>query len=225
MWLTWVVCAYAVDPADVEKAKVIFENGSQLYEEGNYDGAILAFQEVFRLTESPVLHYNLANCYERLGELQQAVDQLNLYRAVAGQDEVETLDRRLVNLERRLEEAAAVPAPPPVPVPVPAPVPVVAPPPARHPAWWLVGLGTAAAAGGGVGAYATWSQSEVAVSEGDRDRFLSLRTWNHVGLGTVAAGVVSAGLGLAIRTGGDPAPVVSGAVADGVGAVTLGWRW
>ena len=69
--------------ADTARAKELFDNGALLYDEGNYQAAILAFQESYNLSKAPVLLYNIANGYERLGDLKAARDTLNTYRAVA----------------------------------------------------------------------------------------------------------------------------------------------
>lgn len=145
-------------PADGEaRAKVLFENGSQLYEEGQYEAAILAFRSALEAWPGATsLHYNLSNCHERLGQLQPAYDELNLYRATAPPEERDTIERRLRALEARM----ATPQPAPAPAPAPAPTPTPTPAPAqgvassadRHPRWLLVGLGVGAMGLGGAGA-------------------------------------------------------------------------
>lgn len=126
--------AQSAPDANQERAKELYQNGSLLYEEGRYEDAIVAFQEAYRLSEQPKLLYNIAQAQERLGRYQEALDTLSRYRAYAPAEEREALDRRIRNLERRLEEqggAAPVttPAPGPTATPTPAPSPTPAPPP------------------------------------------------------------------------------------------------
>lgn len=52
----------------------IFEGGNQLYQEGDYEGAIEAYQAVISAGfDSPDLHYNLGNSYFKAGELGRSI--------------------------------------------------------------------------------------------------------------------------------------------------------
>ncbi|MEZ4234700.1 MAG: tetratricopeptide repeat protein [Myxococcota bacterium] len=140
----------ATSPADRERAAELFRNGDKLYNEGNYEGAIVAFREALDLSGEKVLHFNIANCLEVLGKLDEAHQELELYRAVAPADEQATLDRRLASIQQRLEakqrQAAARPKPEPVEVPVPVPVPVPVVPDkldVKAATWALAGSGAA----------------------------------------------------------------------------------
>ncbi len=210
---------------DQARAKELFDNGARLYEEGNYDAAIVAFKEVLSITGSPVIHYNLSNCYERKGELVAARDHLNLYRAVAPAEEQETLDRRLRSLEARL---AATPAPSPAPAPATAasPAPVsssTATRTERSPRWWMVGLGTGLAATGGVGAGATYGMSRTAIEANDESGYGTARTLNGVSFGVMGLGALTALVGLAVPVERE---VTISVVPNGSGAVVMGGaRW
>lgn len=193
-------------PADGEaRAKVLFENGSQLYEEGQYEAAILAFRSALEAWPGATsLHYNLSNCHERLGQLQPAYDELNLYRATAPPEERDTIERRLRALEARM----ATPQPAPAPAPAPAPTPTPTPAPAqgvassadRHPRWLLVGLGVGAMGLGGAGAGATFASSRTALDAVDRDAYGTARTLNGVSFGVGGVGLGLAVLGLGWQT-------------------------
>lgn len=99
--------AYAQSGTE-SRARELFENGAQLYDEGLYDEAIAAWQAAFALSpDRPLLLYNMANAYERLGRYQEALDNLNRYRALAPSDERETLERRMRAIERRMKEQKA----------------------------------------------------------------------------------------------------------------------
>lgn len=87
---------------DESRARELFQNGVILYEEAQYEDAIIAWREAYRLSEAPVLLFNISDAWERLGNLEEALSFLNRYRALAPADERETLDRRIRNLERRL---------------------------------------------------------------------------------------------------------------------------
>ena len=102
-----------------QRARDLFENGKRLYDEGLYDDAVAAWEAAYNLSpDKHLLLYNIANAYERLGRYQEALDNLNRYRALAPAEERETLERRMRNIERRLKEqqaatAEATPAPAP----------------------------------------------------------------------------------------------------------------
>jgi len=98
--------SYAYAQSGTEsRARELFENGARLYDEGLYDEAIAAWQAAFNLSpDRPLLLYNMANAYERLGRYQEALDYLNRYRALAPSEERETLERRMRAIERRMNE-------------------------------------------------------------------------------------------------------------------------
>ncbi|HJL17246.1 MAG TPA: tetratricopeptide repeat protein [Sandaracinaceae bacterium LLY-WYZ-13_1] len=93
--------------ADAE-ARLHFEVGVSHYETGDYRDAIREFEEAYRLSGRPQLHYNLAACYEHLGELERAAEYLE--RFLGEMDEAipnrGALVRRLANLQRRARERA-----------------------------------------------------------------------------------------------------------------------
>jgi len=89
------------------RARELFENGARLYDEGLYEDAIAAWKMAHDLSEKPLLLFNIANALERIGKYQEALDHLNRYRALAPSSERETLERRMRNIERRIEEEKA----------------------------------------------------------------------------------------------------------------------
>lgn len=124
--------AHAQDDATEARAKELYENGAALYEEGRYEEAILAWEEAYRLSSRPVLLFNIANAYERLGRYDEAIDALSRYRAFAKAEERESLDRRMQNLERRRDEARAAAAATQVAQPTqPTPTPTTPAPAAK----------------------------------------------------------------------------------------------
>ncbi len=91
--------------ADDERARVLYENGAILYEEGRYEDAIEAWKEAYSLSDRPLFLFNIANALERIGRWDEALVYLNKYRAFAPADERTVLERRMRNIERRLEAA------------------------------------------------------------------------------------------------------------------------
>jgi tetratricopeptide (TPR) repeat protein len=212
----------ALSEADLERAKQLYQNGAQLYAEGVYDKAILAFQESYALTKNHKLLFNIANAQERLGELQASVDTLNTYRIYADPAERDTLDRRIRGLEQRLdaEKTKVVIAPPPVvlaPV-TPAPVaPVVEP--KRSPVRpILIGTGSALAVGFGVATGLSYAAGLDNRDAGDQSSYESMRTVNLISLPLTGVGAGLALLGVAI-------PGTRTSITAGPGITRLHWTF
>ncbi|MCA9707470.1 MAG: tetratricopeptide repeat protein [Myxococcales bacterium] len=89
---------------DIERARELYENGVSLFEEGSYQGAVLAFQRAYELSEDNNLLYNIALAYDRLGEFERAIEYLDRYRALAPKSERAELERRKKSLVKRLEK-------------------------------------------------------------------------------------------------------------------------
>lgn len=214
--------AHAQDQtANEDRAKELYGNGVILYEEGQYEDAIAAWQEAYRLSNKALLLYNIANAYERLGELQEALDNLNRYRAFAPADEKEALDRRMRNIERRMQDAAV--AAPPVVVTRPDEPDTVATTPiatggngvGTFPIV-LIGTGTAATGAGvvfGIGALSARRDARALCTDSgagtfcpdaasqaiSRDATQSILADVSIGVGVVCAGV---GVALAVTGSG-----------------------
>lgn len=107
MLVTSCVAAAQTGETDDDRARELFDNGAGLFEEGRYDEAIDAWQSGYSLSARPLFLYNLAGAYERLGDLNQTVAYLNMYRAHAPESERDTLARRISVLEQRISEQPA----------------------------------------------------------------------------------------------------------------------
>ncbi|MFY0538477.1 tetratricopeptide repeat protein [Nannocystis pusilla] len=103
--------AATADDAKLKRAEELFLNGRQLFKEGSYEAAILAFQESYELSKLPEILYNIGNSYEKLGDFANARKYLDQYRAFAPEKERELLGRRIQNLDQRLREQRTKPGP------------------------------------------------------------------------------------------------------------------
>ncbi len=92
------------EDAKLKRAEELFNNGRQLFKEGAYESAILAFTESYELSKLPDILYNIGNSYEKIGDFANARKYLDQYRAYAPEKERETLTRRIQNLDARLRE-------------------------------------------------------------------------------------------------------------------------
>lgn len=165
--------AAAQSSAD-DLARRHFESGVAYLEESDYENALKAFEKSYELSRRPEILLNIAVVHERLGTPSAAIAALRQYLTEAPEGEhVETVRRRIENLEKRQASApsSATPAPaasstPPQEAPAPAPpasaqgAPAAAPTPAknapaeaassgrnRSPAFIALGIGAAATAG------------------------------------------------------------------------------
>lgn len=89
---------------DRRQAKREFNKGRLAYRRGDYEEAILKWQESYAMCEEPLIHLNIANAYERLGDLEPALDHLKKWRLVAPLREHGELDARIAGLSTRVAE-------------------------------------------------------------------------------------------------------------------------
>lgn len=87
-----------------DRARELFQNGRDLYDQGRYEAAITAWSEAYELDARPVLLFNLANAYERAGKIEEAYEALLGYRPYAPTEEGELLDARIRAMEARVDE-------------------------------------------------------------------------------------------------------------------------
>jgi tetratricopeptide (TPR) repeat protein len=127
-----VPTAYAQSDG-TERAKELYSNGKRLFEEEQYSKALMAWEEAHKLSERPLLLFNIALAQEKLGQLEAAIENLYTYRAFAPAEEQDMLVEKIADLKAALAAAHAVAAaqaaaakeaePEPEPEPVPEPVP------------------------------------------------------------------------------------------------------
>jgi tetratricopeptide (TPR) repeat protein len=200
----------ALPPADdLEAAKAHFAAGSAYYDQANYADAVKEFNEAYRLSHRTDLLYNIAVCYERLSDFDDAIGALRKYL----EDKPDAPDRvtiqtRIANLERRKSQAPR-PGPAPLasdPVAQPAPVAAAAAPAERRggkrwyaPGVALLGVGVglgAVSLGTGLASHAIHNRLEVQCigglcgdnlrAEVDLGRTLGITSDVFLGLGLAA---------------------------------------
>jgi hypothetical protein len=106
--------ATPVDGVD-DRARVHFEAGRNHYDSGRYEAAVSEFEAALALSPRPQLRYNLALAYERTGQLDESVAQLELYmsEAALSPDDRATIEARIDSLRARAQEVGS-PSPAPV---------------------------------------------------------------------------------------------------------------
>lgn len=96
--LTWSVAAFG-------GAKEHFINGSEYYEAGQYKEAIEEFEKAYRLDPKPLLLYNIAQAYEKMGKLKKAVDYFNQFiDKDTRKTDTASVKNKIANLEARIQK-------------------------------------------------------------------------------------------------------------------------
>jgi tetratricopeptide (TPR) repeat protein len=134
-----------------ERVVALNEEGSSLYAAGDFRHAAERFLQAYAIDQDPNLLFNIASCYEGLGDIDAALEKYRAFLSAPAADPdgrpraewaIEHLltEREPVERQQPAEPVAEVPAPPP-PALHREPAP-------RDPAWlpW-VGLGGGAALG------------------------------------------------------------------------------
>lgn len=105
--LLLLAVAFPASAQNDTEARVHFDSGALYYEEARYAEAVEEFRRAFELSERVGLLFNMSQCYERMGDLDNAVVYLERY--IAGSEESPARavqERRLTNL-RATRDAAA----------------------------------------------------------------------------------------------------------------------
>jgi tetratricopeptide (TPR) repeat protein len=242
--------AHAQSTSD-DLARRHFDSGVAYLEESDYDNALKAFQKAYELSKRPEILLNLATVYERKSDLPAAVAALKGYLEAAPQGEhAPTVQLRIQNLEKRVQEqdknAAGTPPPAPAPAEKPPAVPPAQPraeppprkaPPSRLPAF--ISLGVGGALGGaslftGLIASAKYNDAKDSCGPHCSDSQLSdSRTFAITSTVLTGAAVLGVGLGVALLLTsesdndelGQNAPRFDVALAPGAAAASAAWRF
>lgn len=92
----------ATPPSDVERLN---EEGSRLFQAGDYRRASERFIEAYAISHDPNLMFNVARCYEELGEYGLAIEKYESFLAAKDLDE-EGASRARAALERLKQQKA-----------------------------------------------------------------------------------------------------------------------
>ncbi|MGE0323138.1 MAG: PEGA domain-containing protein [Polyangiaceae bacterium] len=90
--------------AGPEEAKAHFERGAEAYKEARYEEAIDGFSKAYAEDPKPILLYNIAQAYERLGDVSNALRAYrDFLREGPSDDDRTVIETRIRNLEKRLQ--------------------------------------------------------------------------------------------------------------------------
>lgn len=86
-------------------AKGHYMAGQAYYNQARYPEAVREFQEAYRLSPKSALLYNIAQAYERMGKIDDAIAHLKKYLAAAPDaSDRAAVEERLKNLEARVKQ-------------------------------------------------------------------------------------------------------------------------
>jgi hypothetical protein len=99
--------AGAQEPANEDIARQRFEAGIELFQEGNYEGALPEFEASFRLRPVPVVQFNIAQALKMLLRYDEAIAAYRRYLEIGGAT-IDEVRRRDVEITiERLQQALA----------------------------------------------------------------------------------------------------------------------
>lgn len=106
----------AAAPVDDGEARSLFEAGQAAFSDGRFEDALARWRESYELTEHPELLYNIATSLDRLGRLEEAMDEYEAFLEAMPDATNRNYVRRRVEVIREQiagREADAASAPPP----------------------------------------------------------------------------------------------------------------
>jgi tetratricopeptide (TPR) repeat protein len=116
LWLVLVPAVAAGEGAavDTAEAKKHYALGVRHYDLAEYDKALVEFREAYRAADDPAFLFNIAQCYRKLGDRQEAATFYRTYlrRAPNAANRGE-IQKRIAELEREIAAAARQQPPPP----------------------------------------------------------------------------------------------------------------
>jgi len=119
--------AYADDRGE---AKAHYQSGVKLYNSGDYPGAIHEFTAAQAIAPADLNNYNLALCYDKLGDVDNGIKFYRAYLDKApNADKRAEIEASIARLDAARVKVAPAPAPAPTPPPVPVPAPAAPAPP------------------------------------------------------------------------------------------------
>lgn len=114
----------SLDKVDTSKVEALFAEGSKLYDTGQWDAAITAFREAYRLMPDPSILFNIGQAYRQKGRCRDATAAYKAYLRNASDDNRARVEQLIKELEPcvKIEEenARRLLPPPPAPPPLPA---------------------------------------------------------------------------------------------------------
>ncbi|MFT5582426.1 MAG: tetratricopeptide (TPR) repeat protein [Cognaticolwellia sp.] len=110
LWMLLSVPALAQSTEDEEQAKALYAQGEEAYAEEEYEQALKYWGAAYDLSGRPLILYNMASAYEKLGRYPEAIESLDEYWRFAPESERGIIERRIKSLEAKLDPGQESPA-------------------------------------------------------------------------------------------------------------------
>ena len=110
LWMLLSVPALAQSTEDEEQAKALYVRGEEAYAEEEFEQALKYWQAAYDLSGRPLILYNMASAYEKLGRYPKAIESLDEYWRFAPESERGIIERRINSLEAKLDPGQESPA-------------------------------------------------------------------------------------------------------------------
>lgn len=116
-WMAPLTAAAQGDPGDditsaETRARAAFNSATVFFDAGDYEHALADFTRAYEESGRPELLYNIALCHERLERYEDAITALQRFGAAgAPGHDVESVQERVDELHRRIEERGPLPEP------------------------------------------------------------------------------------------------------------------
>jgi PEGA domain/Tetratricopeptide repeat len=97
--------ALADEGSDARKAKEAFAAAQKLYKADRYTEAIAKFEEAYAAKPHPVIYFNIARCYEQLGDAPKAIKAYKDYlRLMPQAKDREAVAESIATLEKKVKD-------------------------------------------------------------------------------------------------------------------------
>ena len=97
----------------LDRARAHYERGVELFNQSQYKAAIAEFAAADGIAPSPILEYNMALCYERLGDRSEALRRYRLYlKRVPEAKNRAVVEQKIAQLEKAMRDESVRPKEP-----------------------------------------------------------------------------------------------------------------
>lgn len=103
--------AAAASPEERSRARALFDEGKTHYDLGEYPQAIARFKEGYRISQSPVFLFNIAQSYRLMGECAEAARFYRNYLRTGAEADPAPIEARLAEMDACVRDAAPPTAP------------------------------------------------------------------------------------------------------------------
>ena len=80
----WLCTQAAAAQDDKARARVLFTEGVETFDRGDFSAALQSFKQAYRLAPHPAVRVNMANCFEQLGQYIEAIFNYQRFLAESG---------------------------------------------------------------------------------------------------------------------------------------------